>query len=93
MCHVSTVSRDENMTRDYIRHQEKEDQWLEQLKLLADPAEGGPKIKTALSCSVFSSHKLLPTEVLDLYPQFLCRSIIFQRCVSRVHDMTDSGSG
>lgn len=31
--HVSTVGRDEEMIRNYIRHQEKEDQRLEQLNL------------------------------------------------------------
>lgn len=30
---VSTVGRDEAQIRNYIRNQEKEDQWLEQLKL------------------------------------------------------------
>jgi len=38
--HVSTVGRDEDVTRDCIRHQEKEDQRLEQFKLLAESAEG-----------------------------------------------------
>ena len=31
--HVSTVGRDETVIREYIRHQEKEDQRLEQLRL------------------------------------------------------------
>jgi putative transposase len=30
---VSTVGRDEKVIRDYIRHQEREDQRLDQLKL------------------------------------------------------------
>lgn len=32
-CYVNTVGRDENVIREYIRHQEEEDKRLEQLKL------------------------------------------------------------
>ncbi|MBF0231152.1 MAG: transposase, partial [Desulfamplus sp.] len=31
--YVNTVGRDENVIREYIRHQEEEDKRLEQLKL------------------------------------------------------------
>jgi putative transposase len=31
--YVSTVGRDETQVRQYIREQEKEDRWLDQLKM------------------------------------------------------------
>ena len=40
--HVSTVGRDEEVVREYIKHQEKEDQRIEQLNFFrALPPLGG----------------------------------------------------
>ena len=35
---VSTVGRDEQVIREYIRHQEKEDQRIDQMKLIETPS-------------------------------------------------------
>jgi putative transposase len=42
---VSTVGRDENVIREYIRNQEAEDRRLEQLSLMRYPPSGGPNIQ------------------------------------------------
>ena len=41
---VSTVGRDEAVIRDYIRRQEEEDRWLDQLNFWPDePPSGGTR--------------------------------------------------